>query len=102
MIEREEIGAVVLGLPVHLSGEEGAKAAEVRRFAGWLTAATGLVPLLWDERFTTVQAESFLNSAGLTNKKRKARRDQVAAQKLIQAYLDAGCPPEQVPGPLDQ
>jgi putative holliday junction resolvase len=57
--------------------------------------------VFWDERFTTVEAESALWNAGLTHKKRKARRDRVAAQMLLQAYLDAGCPPKQTPLPLD-
>jgi putative Holliday junction resolvase len=55
----------------------------------------------WDERFTTEEAESALWNAVLTHKMRKARRDRVAAQILLQAYLDAGCPPEQAPLPLD-
>jgi hypothetical protein len=38
----------------------------------------------------------------LTHKKRKARRDRVAAQIMLQAYLDAGCPAERTPGPLDE
>ena len=53
------------------------------------------------ERFTTVQAESALWQAGLTHKQRKARRDRVAAQILLQAYLEAGCPNEPHPKPLD-
>jgi putative holliday junction resolvase len=48
-----------------------------------------------------VEAESALWSAGLTHKKRRARRDRVAAQILLQAYLDAGCPAETAPGPLE-
>jgi putative Holliday junction resolvase len=49
-----------------------------------------------------VEAEAHLWAAGLTHKRRKERRDRVAAQILLQTYLDAGCPPEQTPGPLDQ
>jgi putative Holliday junction resolvase len=101
LVDREEIASFVMGLPVHLSGQEGAKAKETRAFAAWLTAETGLAAAFWDERFTTVEAENSLLSAGLTSKKRKARRDQVAAQILLQAYLDAGCPPSEVPGPLE-
>jgi putative Holliday junction resolvase len=48
-----------------------------------------------------VEAESFLREAGLTNKRRKERRDRVAAQILLQTYLDAGCPGETAPGPLE-
>jgi putative Holliday junction resolvase len=101
VVEREEIGSCVVGLPVHLSGQEGEKAKQARAFGAWLVQITGLPVLFWDERFTTVEAENSLLSAGLTNKKRKARRDQVAAQIFLQSYLDAGCPAETTPGPLE-
>jgi putative holliday junction resolvase len=101
VVEEEAIGQIVVGLPIHLSGREGQKAIEARAFGQWLGTVTGLPIVFWDERFTTVEAESALWSAGLTHKKRKARRDRVAAQIMLQAYLDAGCPAEQTPGPLD-
>jgi putative Holliday junction resolvase len=97
----EEVGALVVGLPVHTDGSEGQKAGEARAFGRWLAEATGLPVVYWDERFTTVEAESALWSAGLTHKKRKERRDRVAAQILLQAYLDAGCPADVTPGPLE-
>jgi len=62
---------------------------------------TALPVLFWDERFTSADAESHLLAAGLTSKRRKARRDRVAAQILLQAFLDAGCPAEHVPGPFE-
>jgi putative pre-16S rRNA nuclease len=102
VVVEEAIGGLVVGLPVHLNGREGEKAAEARAYGAWLTETTGLPVVFWDERFTTVEAESALWNAGLTHKKRKARRDRVAAQILLQAYLDAGCPPEQTPLPFDE
>ena len=102
LIDEEAVGQIILGLPVHLSGQEGQKAAETRTFGRWLEEVTGVPVVFWDERFTTVEAEGFLWSAGLTHKRRKDRRDQVAAQILLQAYLEAGCPGEQTPGPLEQ
>ena len=101
LVEREEVGGLVVGLPVHLDGREGEKAAQARAFGGWLAQVTNLPVVFWDERFTTVQAESALWEAGLTHKKRKARRDRVAAQLLLQAYLDAGCPADPRAGPLE-
>jgi len=97
----EQVGLVVVGLPVHLDGREGQKAGEARAFGKWLAGATGLPVVFFDERFTTAQAESALWEAGLSHKKRKARRDKVAAQILLQAYLDAGCPADEGAGPLD-
>jgi putative Holliday junction resolvase len=98
--EQEEIGAIVVGLPIHCDGREGHKASEARSFGAWLAETTGLPVCFWDERFSTVEAESALWQAGLTHKKRKVRRDRVAAQVLLQAYLDAGCPEDSAAGPL--
>ncbi len=100
LVEEEGIGQCVVGLPVHLDCREGPKALEARAFGQWLGEVTGLPVVFWDERFTSVEAEQFLLAAGMTNKRRKARRDRVAAQILLQAYLDAGCPGEQTLGPL--
>jgi putative Holliday junction resolvase len=101
LVEAEEVGQLVVGLPVHMSGEEGQKAQEARAFGAWLTTVTGLPVLFFDERLTTVEAENHLLAAGLTSKRRKNRRDRVAAQILLQTYLDAGCPPEVKPPALD-
>jgi putative Holliday junction resolvase len=101
VVAAQGAGAIVVGLPVHLGGQEGTKAVEARAFGQWLAEITGLPVLFWDERFTTVEAEATLWSAGLSHKKRKARRDRVAAQMLLQAYLDAGCPAEWAPEALD-
>ncbi len=101
LVAEESVAALVVGLPVHMSGEEGAKAAAARAFGAWLAETTSLPAAFWDERFTTVEAESALWAAGLTHKQRKARRDKVAAQILLQAYLEAGCPADPAAGPLE-
>ena len=101
VVQTESIGHIIVGLPLHLDGREGRKAGEARAFGQWLGEVTGLPVVFWDERFTTVEAGAHLWSAGLTHKRRKARRDQLAAQILLQAYLDAGCPGEQSPGALE-
>jgi putative Holliday junction resolvase len=86
--------ALVVGLPLHADGRESDKSREARTFGAWLAGVTGLPVVFWDERFTTSLAEDALLGAKLTNKKRKERRDRVAAQMILQNYLDAGCPPE--------
>ena len=102
IVEDEEVCAIVIGLPVHLNGKEGEQAKAARAFGAWLQEATGLPCVFYDERFTTSEAETALWDAGLTHKKRKARRDQVAAQILLQTYLEAGCPMESKAGPLEE
>lgn len=101
LIDAEDISGFIVGLPVHLDGREGQKAIEARAFGAWLAETIGLPVIFWDERFSTVEAESALWQAGLTHKKRKARRDSVAAQILLQAYLDAGCPKNPTAESLD-
>lgn len=101
LVEEQEAVGLVVGLPVHLDGREGQKAKEARAFGRWLTEVTARPVVFWDERFSTVEAESHLLAAGLTNKRRRERRDRVAAQILLQSYLDAGCPADSVPGPLE-
>ena len=101
LIEREQIGGLVVGLPLHTTGTEGTKAQEARAFGEWLKGVTGLPVVYADERFSTAFAESALWAAGLTHKKRKARRDAVAAQVMLQAFIEAGCPPEVMVKPLD-
>lgn len=82
----------MVGLPIHNDGREGLKAAEARQYGTWLAQITGLPVAYFDERFSTAQAEQFLWDAGLTHKQRKARRDRIAAQIILQAYIEAGCP----------
>jgi putative Holliday junction resolvase len=84
--------ALVVGLPLHADGRESAKSLEARAFGAWLGNVTGLPVVFWDERFTTALADDALFAAKMTNKKRRDRRDRVAAQMILQAYIDAGSP----------
>jgi len=93
MAAAEEVVGLVVGLPMHTDGREGVKAQEARAYGAWLGTATGLPVVFADERFTTVHAEAALWDAGLTHKRRKDRRDRVAAQILLQAYLESERPP---------
>ncbi|OAI46290.1 hypothetical protein AYO44_11655 [Planctomycetaceae bacterium SCGC AG-212-F19] len=102
LVVDQNITHLVVGLPVHLDGREGIKAAEAREFGRWLEEVTGLPVVFFDERFTTSHAEQLLWDAGLTHKERKARRDKLAAQIFLQAYLDAGCPAAPEARPLDE
>jgi len=80
---------LVVGLPVHMSGDEGGKASEAREFGDWCSRTTGLPVRYWDERYTSAIAEEHLLAAKLSRKKRKARIDKLAAQIMLQSYLDA-------------
>ena len=97
----EGITKIVVGLPVLASGTEGDKAKHARKFAGWIKSVSGLEVCLWDERYTSVEADALLAHSKLPKKKKKARRDMLAAQIMLQDFLDAGCPRDAQPGPLD-
>lgn len=87
----EEYGVVglVVGLPVHMSGDEGEKAREARTFGEWAAAATKRPVMYFDERYTTALADEHLRAAHLTPKKRQALRDKLAAQILLQNFLES-------------
>jgi putative Holliday junction resolvase len=97
----EAIGRFVVGLPVHLSGEESQKSLEAREFGQWLGEATGVPVEFFDERFTTAEADELLSAADLTKKQRTARRDRLAAQIMLTAYLESGGRGQQSPGGID-
>ncbi|NOX55390.1 MAG: Holliday junction resolvase RuvX [Planctomycetes bacterium] len=90
LVREHRVVGIVVGLPVHMSGEEGEKARQARRFGRWVSRVTGLPVQFWDERFTSSLADDLLRQADLTRKKRKARRDKLAAQIMLQSFLDAG------------
>ena len=101
LARENEIDRIVVGLPLHTSGREGELALRARKFGEWLASVLGCPVVYYDERYTTVEAERSLIDAGLTRKQRNARRDKLAAQIMLQSYLDAGCPDkEAAPSPL--
>ncbi|MBE3070986.1 MAG: Holliday junction resolvase RuvX [Acidobacteria bacterium] len=83
---------VVVGLPLLHDGRRGEQARRAEAVAAALAGALEAPVVLWDERFSTVEAEAALRGAHLTADRRKARRDKVAAAFILQSYLDAGCP----------
>lgn len=86
---------LVVGLPIHLrSGDEGGKAREAREFGEWASSVTGLPVTFHDERMTTASAELLLLEAGLTKKQRQARLDKLAAQIMLQSFLDQRAKPQ--------
>jgi putative Holliday junction resolvase len=97
----EAITLWVVGLPVHLDGAESQKSTQARQFGRWLAQTTSVPVEFFDERFTSSEAEQLLLGAELTSKRRKKRRDMVAAQLLLAAYLESHRKEGQEPGPLD-
>ncbi len=85
----EPIEAFVVGLPLNMDGTEGPQAELTRRFVAELERLSGLPVHLHDERLSSCAAEDVLNEAALRGRRRKGVIDRIAAQKILQAYLDA-------------
>ena len=83
------VRGLVVGLPVHMSGDEGGKAKLAREFGQRAAEATGLPVTWWDERYSSSVADMRMDQAGVSKKRRKNQRDQLAAQVILQSFLDA-------------
>lgn len=79
---------LVVGLPRNMNGTEGPRAEAVRAFAREVEARLGLPVTLWDERLTTMQAERALLEADLSRARRRQVIDRLAAQLILQSFLD--------------
>ena len=79
---------LVMGFPRNMDGTEGPRAQLYRDFADQVEEVTGLKPILWDERRTTVDAHRILVAAGQSAKKRKKTVDAVAASLILEGYLN--------------
>jgi putative Holliday junction resolvase len=86
--EDRKVQKVLLGFPIHMSGRLGIEAQTVLEFKELLIKKTSLSVELIDERWTTVEAEKTLLQGNLSRKKRKNKIDQVAAQIMLQTYLE--------------
>jgi len=89
LVQEHGVTRLVVGLPLNMDGSEGPMVAAVREFANALEKETGLTPVEWDERLTSSQALSALGKDERSWKKRKRKMDAVAAQFLLQSYLDS-------------
>lgn len=95
VVEACEVERIVVGHPLHLRGHAGARAREAERFAAGLRRELELPVELYDERLTSVEAESLLRERGERPPRRRQSRNQrieavnrLAAAVLLQSYLD--------------
>lgn len=93
LVHEYEVERFVVGLPLNMDGTEGPRAEATRKFVDALTQALGLPVELWDERLSTVAAQRTLLEADLSRAKRREVIDQMAAQFILQGWLDARRPP---------
>lgn len=88
LIQEWQPSLLVVGLPAHMDGTEHELSRLARKFARELGARFSLPVEFIDERLTSAAAETSLSEAGVISGKRKSLMDQVAAQHILQAYLD--------------
>lgn len=88
-VRERDVRLIVVGLPRRLDGTEGEAAAAARTLAREVQKRTGVHCELWDERFTTAQAERALISAGARRRRRRDAIDAAAATLLLQSWLDS-------------
>lgn len=88
-IEKEEIGALVIGWPVNMDGTEGPKCQSVMQFIKNISSGIELPFALWDERMSTQAVTRTMLAADLSRARRKELVDKMAATYILQGALDA-------------
>jgi len=88
IVQKKKVDHVVAGLPKRMDGQIGSAATEVLQFAEKLRAILPCPVVTWDERLTTVAAHRALRDAGKKTRQTRGYVDQVAAQMILQSYLD--------------
>ncbi|RKY27779.1 MAG: Holliday junction resolvase RuvX [Planctomycetota bacterium] len=90
LASEHEASEIVVGMPRSLNGSLGPMAEETLDFVEEMRGALDMPVRTWDERLTTAQAERAMISADMTRAGRKRKLDKVAAQIMLQSYLDNG------------
>jgi putative Holliday junction resolvase len=88
LIHEYKIAKIVVGLPRTLKGEIGPSAQRVMDQVEWMKSYLPCPCVFWDERLTTHEAERMLLDRGMRHPKRKKVEDQLAAQLILQSYID--------------
>lgn len=89
IVREKNAERVVIGLPRHMNGSVGIGAAEALAFAEKLRARLSCEVVTWDERMSTMAANRALRESGQKTRNSRSVVDQVAAQMILQGYLDS-------------
>ncbi len=88
IIKTEEVGKIILGLPLNLDGEDTKKTLEVREFSEILKSNVDIPVIFWDERYTTVEANEKLKQMGFGIAESRKIIDKVAASIILKSYME--------------
>lgn len=83
----QNVTLILLGLPLHMDGNESRQSKYTREFAEYLTGRTGREVRFWDERMTSIEAGRVLKESGISIAKRAKAVDKLSAQILLESYL---------------
>ena len=89
LIEKENVGEIVLGMPRNMDGSIGKKGKEVLEFSKRLSSRIKIPITFWDERLTTVESLRVLKDTGAKLHKHKKKVDMLSAAFILQGYLDS-------------
>jgi len=89
VLAKYEVGEIVVGLPLRLTGAEGTQSEKMRQFAADLEKQFGLTVHLWDERWTSTEANRLLRETNLSIEKRGKAVDRMAAILILQSWMEA-------------
>jgi putative Holliday junction resolvase len=89
IVDDKHVDHIVAGIPRQMNGQIGTAAIEVLQFVEKLRAILSCPVVTWDERLTTVAAQRALRDAGKKTRHTRGYVDQVAAQMILQSYLDS-------------
>lgn len=89
IVEENGVTEVVAGLPLNMDGTYSAKTREVAAFVESLAKAVTVPVKTWDERLTSLQAERIMLEADMSRQKRRMLSDRIAAQLILQSYMEA-------------
>jgi len=87
LVAEREVGCIVVGLPLSMSGRAGEAAARARAFGERVAARTGVRVVYFDERWTSREAERVLRDADVKARRRKGKIDPIAAALILSAWL---------------
>lgn len=88
VVIKEEIGGIVVGLPLNMNGEETEKAQDVRDFSAMLENCLDREIIFEDERWTTKMVDKTLREMKISQKEARVKKDMLAAKYILQSYLD--------------
>lgn len=89
LCKEKNVNEIIIGYPLNMDGTKGDKVKEIEEFSEKLKQFTNIPIKFWDERLTTVEAEEYLIEAGYRREERRKIIDKVAAQIILQSYLDS-------------